>query len=162
MKRRSFFAAIIFGFCATAMSQTTRQAYIRTFELTPVAPPIPALKYQLLYTETADQRSGNAAILYLDSILLMGPEDQSKAETALSAFDANDAKTFGALAESLSISSLLAAIAASRTGQPIAHATCETSARPCRCFESECALAAQIGENGGFPENIADWLRDGG
>ncbi|HSZ55194.1 MAG TPA: hypothetical protein VK797_06005 [Tepidisphaeraceae bacterium] len=87
--------------CAVATSQTTAQSDVRKFELTAVAPPAPALKYQLLFDDQSARRPGNAAILYLDSILLMGPDAKQKAEQALNAFDANDMKTFDSLAAAL-------------------------------------------------------------
>jgi hypothetical protein len=73
----------------------------RTFELTPVAPPTPALKYQLLFDDLGDRRPGNAAILYLDSILLMGPEAKEQAQKALEAFEAKDGKAFASIADSI-------------------------------------------------------------
>lgn len=93
--------AVVICLCATAMSQTTAQSDVRKFELAPVAPPAPALKYQLLFDDQSARRPGNAAILYLDSILLMGPDAKQKAEQALNAFDANDMKTFDSLAQAL-------------------------------------------------------------
>jgi hypothetical protein len=54
----------------------------RTFELHPVAPPTPALKYQLLY-EPALRRPGNAAIEYLQAASMLGPDIYEKLEKAI-------------------------------------------------------------------------------
>jgi hypothetical protein len=91
--------------CATGFSQATRPDE-QVFELTPVAPPAPTLKYQLLFDDQSARRPGNAAILYFDAILLMGPDAKQKAEQALNAFDAGDYKTFDSLAAALDIAPL--------------------------------------------------------
>ena len=57
----------------------------RSFELTAVAPPTPALKYQLLYDDLVERRPGNAALLYLDAVLIMGNDAKEKAGEALNA-----------------------------------------------------------------------------
>jgi hypothetical protein len=75
----------------------------RTFEITPAAPPIPALKYQLRFDDFGDRRPGNAAILYLDSILLMGPDAKEQSEKALKAYGENDLAQFRQLAQSLEL-----------------------------------------------------------
>jgi hypothetical protein len=80
---------------------------VGSFELTPVAPPIPSLKYQLFFDDPLDRRPGNAAILYFDSILLMGPEAKDKAPKALEAYDAKDMARFNSLADSLENASLI-------------------------------------------------------
>src|SRR5690348_3527032 len=104
MKRFLSTTALLLTFCSTGLSQPARPpAQTRTFELTPTAPPAPALKYQLLFDDLTDRRPGNAAILYLDSILLMGPDSQSKAEKAIEAYDAKDIQTFDSLADSLDL-----------------------------------------------------------
>jgi hypothetical protein len=74
---------------------------VRSFELTAVAPPTPALKYQLLFDNASERRPGNAAILYLQSILIMGAETKEKAQQALDAYDAGDMDGFNKLADSL-------------------------------------------------------------
>ena len=73
----------------------------RTFELTAVAPPTPALKYQLLFDNASDRRPGNAAILYLQSILIMGSETKEKAQQALEAYHSDDMARFNKLADAL-------------------------------------------------------------
>src|SRR5688572_9891910 len=59
---------------------------LRSFEIAPVAPPTPALKYQLLFDDSADRRPGNAAILYLQAALLLGAPTEEKSEQALEAY----------------------------------------------------------------------------
>ena len=73
----------------------------RTFELTAVAPPTPLLKYQLLFDDLGERRPGNAAILYLQAVLLLGPDASEQANKALEAYAAKDMKTFAELADSL-------------------------------------------------------------
>jgi hypothetical protein len=81
---------------------TTQEAEsdVRSFELTPVAPPTPALKYELLYPYY-QSIPGNAAPLYLDAVLLMMPNAQDVAEKAWTAYEAKDTKTFDQLADEL-------------------------------------------------------------
>jgi len=101
--KRSMLLIAMLGVCAAAGAQTTRPADVRTFELTPAAPPTPALKYQLLFDDIGERRPGNAALLYLDAILLMGPDTKDKALKALDAYEAKDMRTFESLADSLQL-----------------------------------------------------------
>ena len=66
-----------------------------------MAPPKPALKYQLLFHDAADRLNGNAAILYLDAILMMGPDAKENGAKAIEAYRASDMATFNSLAEKL-------------------------------------------------------------
>ena len=102
MKKFIVSSLLILGVCAPGRAQTTRpQPDVRTFELTAIAPPTPVLKYQLLFDDLADRRSGNAALLYMDSILLAGPQADEKTSKALDAYAAKDTNTFNELADSL-------------------------------------------------------------
>ena len=74
---------------------------VRSFELTPTPPPVPALRYELLYDMVADRVPGNAAILYIQTAILMGNESRDHALAALDAYEANDLEKFNALAEKL-------------------------------------------------------------
>src|SRR3954453_11829970 len=107
MKPFVLIAALMLGFCAPAFSQQTRPssapatqsaADVRTFELTPVGPPQPAMRYQLLFDDLDQRRPGDAAVLYLQAALLMAPGTAEDAEKALEAYDAGDFKRFEALA----------------------------------------------------------------
>jgi hypothetical protein len=80
---------------------------VRRFELTPVAPGSPVLKHHLLFTY-ADRIPGNAALAYLDAVLLLGPDSNDKAQRALDALDAKDEKAFAAAADSIDLPSMLA------------------------------------------------------
>ena len=103
MKRLMLSTALVLSLCGNVHAQATKPpADVRTFEITPAAPPA-GMKYQLLFDDLGDRRPGNAAILYLDAILLMGPEAQAKADKALEAYDAKDMKTFDSLADSLNL-----------------------------------------------------------
>lgn len=102
MKPNPFVVALCLLSILTASAQTTRPApEARSFTLTPVAPPVPALKYDLLFRRMIEKRPGNAAILYLYSILLMDPDSGEKADKALAARDAGDTAAFDARADSL-------------------------------------------------------------
>src|SRR5690349_16583054 len=104
----SFCLVLVLGcmVAAPGLAQTTQSSAapdVRSFELTPVAPPTPALKYQLMFDDLGDRRPGNAALLYLDAVLLMGPDVKDKTQKALDAYNANDLKTFDALAKELEL-----------------------------------------------------------
>jgi hypothetical protein len=98
-----FFALMLFtlGSVAATHAQSTEKPETRSFELTAVAPPKPALKYQLLFHDAADRLNGNAAILYLDAILMMGPEAKDNGANAIEAYRSQDMAKFNALAEKL-------------------------------------------------------------
>lgn len=101
MRRFVFATMILMTAGAMAAGQTSSQGDVRTFEVRPAAPPTPAMKYQLLFDDLADRRTGNAATLYLDSILLVGPDGKQNAQKALQAYDAGDMNTFASLADGL-------------------------------------------------------------
>ena len=85
----------------------------RTFEITPAAPPTPALRYQFLFDDLQDTRPGNAAILYLDATLFLSPEVLKAADSAADAYAKKDMNTFNTLVDSFAS---LAAGAYTRTG----------------------------------------------
>jgi hypothetical protein len=76
---------------------------MRSFDLRAVAPPVPAMKYQLLFDDLGERRPGNAAILYMQAILLLESDTKEKTEKALAAYDAKDMKTFESLAGALEL-----------------------------------------------------------
>ena len=78
----------------------------KTFDVTPVAPPIPALKYQLMFDNAGDRIPGNAAILYLDSVLLLNADTREQIRDAHEAYD-TDKKVFGSIADSIDATSAL-------------------------------------------------------
>ncbi|HEY7089455.1 MAG TPA: hypothetical protein VH518_15260 [Tepidisphaeraceae bacterium] len=96
-------AALVLTVAGTVYSQASRpNAESRTFELTPTAPPTPALKYQLHFN-FADSHPGNAASVYMQAIMFLGAETDKTAQKALDAYAAKDFKTFEALADSLKL-----------------------------------------------------------
>ena len=101
MKRILLTAAMILSLGVTALPQTTVSPEAGSFEITPAAPPVPALKYKLLFNGSNDSVPGNAALLYLDSILLMGTGSADKSDKAMAAYDAKDMARFNTLADSL-------------------------------------------------------------
>jgi hypothetical protein len=108
MKPFPLISALVLSLCRVAASQTGadyREA--QTFELTPAAPPTPSLKYEFLFYDAFERQPGNAAILYLDSTLLMGPDAKQKADQALDAYDAKSMARFHRLADSLENHSLI-------------------------------------------------------
>jgi hypothetical protein len=80
---------------------------VRNFELTPAAPSQPLLKHQFLFDDLGDRRPGNAALLYHDAILLMGPDVKQKTDDALAAWDAKDTKKFDELADGLALPNVI-------------------------------------------------------
>jgi hypothetical protein len=76
------------------------------FEIAVAAPPVPALKYQFFYNGAIDPIPGNAAILYLDSVLLMGSDSVDKAEKALEAYQRQDFAQFNTLAQAMNYTGL--------------------------------------------------------
>jgi hypothetical protein len=85
--------------CATAMAQTPLKPEVQAFELTPVAPPTPALKYQLLFQNAYDRHPGNAANLYLEAALLTDEKETDQANTALDKYAAGDMAGFNSMAD---------------------------------------------------------------
>jgi hypothetical protein len=93
--------------CFPTAAQSTDSLEHREFELAPVAPTRPALKYQLVYDDLADLLPGNAAILYLDAILLMGSDARAKIDRAQEADTKGDSKAFNSLADELELHSVM-------------------------------------------------------
>src|SRR3954468_4175218 len=117
MRQVTLITALALIVCASGFAQTkpasTRSSSlskpepdVRTFELTPVPPPTPALKHHLLFTY--DERiPGNAALPYLQATLLLAPDSNEKAQRALDALDAKDEAGFTAAADSIDLPSML-------------------------------------------------------
>jgi hypothetical protein len=109
MKRYALVALLVLMVCAVGAvkaapttATTQDSGDVRSFELTPVAPPTPVLKYSFQYPYV-ERLPGNAAPLYLDAVLLMKPGTQDKASKAVDAYFDKDFKTFDALAEELDV-----------------------------------------------------------
>ena len=87
MKLLQWIIVVLLFAGSTTLAQTTRStqptADVRSFQITPAAPPQPALKYQLLYNDLADRLPGDASVLYLDAVLLMGPDAKAKSQKAV-------------------------------------------------------------------------------
>ncbi len=59
MKRFVLTTALVLSLCASAMAQNGADNLdVQRFELTPTAPPAPALKYQFLFRDAFERRSG--------------------------------------------------------------------------------------------------------
>ena len=102
MIRISLIVALLLGLSFDAIAQTSQPApEVKSFELTPTPPPVPALKYELFYDVLADRVPGNAAILYIQTALLMGTDSPKQALEALEAYDAKDLEKFDKLAEKI-------------------------------------------------------------
>ncbi len=86
---------------ATAMAQPALKPEVQAFEITPVAPPTPALKYQLLFQNTYDRHPGNAANLYLEAALLTTQKELDQANKALDKYSAGDIAGFNSMADAL-------------------------------------------------------------
>jgi hypothetical protein len=92
---------------ATKKAQAGMEPEVRRFELTPVAPPASGMKHHLLF-DYSERIPGNAAIAYLDSVLLLAPDSNDKAQKALDALDAKDQAGFAAAADSIDLPAMLA------------------------------------------------------
>lgn len=105
MKSFMLTTVIVLGLSGTS-ALAADQADKQSFELTPTAPPKPALKYQLMFDDLGDRLPGNAAILYLDSVLLLSADAREKIQHAVDVHGTDKAE-FGAVADSLEPTSLL-------------------------------------------------------
>ncbi len=106
MKQILLVLVLLLSICRMGYSQATNTGEVRHFELTAVAPPVPAMKYHLLFEDMLDRRPGNAAVSYLDAILLMGAGTGDQAKLALDALDHGDQKTFDSLVDKLDVSQM--------------------------------------------------------
>src|SRR6478672_3428656 len=94
--------ALVFVLPIGVEAQTSHPAPdVKSFEITPSPPPVPALKYELYYDVLTDRVPGNAAIVYIQTCLLMGAESPKVALDALDAYEANDLEKFDKLAEKI-------------------------------------------------------------
>jgi hypothetical protein len=102
MLRFSIIATLVLGLSLNVAAQTSQPSPdVKSFELTATPPPVPALKYELLYDVLSDRIPGNASILYIQTALLMGAESPKLALEALEAYDANDLDKFNQLAQKI-------------------------------------------------------------
>jgi hypothetical protein len=114
MARSALLALFVLFVCADFVrgAPATTQANepeVRSFELTPVAPPSPASKNTFQYAYH-DRIPGNAAPIYLQAVLLMDPAAPDKANDASNAYSAKDFKTFEKLADELDMPAMLVQI----------------------------------------------------
>ena len=104
MKRNMFITLVLLTVCTQLVraEAATQQAEsdVKSFELTAVAPPSPALKYRFSYP-SGERIHGNAAPLYLDAVLLLMPGAAEKAGDALTAYESKDFQAFDRLANEL-------------------------------------------------------------
>lgn len=111
MKRLALTAAVLLAACSASRADWIKANGVQTeqldLEVTPAAPPTPAMKYQLLFENLADRRPGNAAITYLQATLLVGTDTPAKVDKALDAYEAKDFKAFDASVESINAQSLM-------------------------------------------------------
>lgn len=98
MKITAITAFVLLSFLATARGQQNLKPQEESFQLTAVAPPTPAMKYQLLYQKAYEKNPGNAATLYMDALLMVAPEELDLADKALDKYDAGDKAGFNSLA----------------------------------------------------------------
>jgi hypothetical protein len=66
----------------------------KTFEITPAAPPVPALKYQLLFDNWVARRPGNASIFYFRALMFQNDALNKKIDDALDAYKQGDLDAF--------------------------------------------------------------------
>ena len=101
---------------ATAMAQPALKPEVQAFELTPVAPPTLALKYQLLFQNAYDRHPGNAANLYLEAVELTTQNEIDQADKALDKYSAGDMAGFNSMADALESAGI---DAGTRIGGPV-------------------------------------------
>lgn len=82
---------------AAVVSAQAHKGEVRSFELNPVAPPIPALKYKLL-TDPLDRRPGDGVVFYMRAALLDSTELNDQVDKAMDARDVEDDEQFKSLA----------------------------------------------------------------
>jgi hypothetical protein len=101
MKRLIFSLTMIFCLAAPCGAQTLPgNGDFRAFELSPTAPPTPALKYELLF-DPLDRRPGNAALLYSQAESLLNADFTKLIDKAEDAYYAKDAAGFDAAAKAM-------------------------------------------------------------
>src|SRR5215218_7197163 len=108
MKSLMVTAAVVLTLLGTPMQaaeSAADRANKQSFELTPTGPTQPALKYQFMFDDLADRLPGNAAILYLDSVLLLGQPSREKIQQAVDIRE-SDKEQFAKLADSLDLPSV--------------------------------------------------------
>jgi hypothetical protein len=111
MKSFMLCTAIVLGLLGTTalavdQQKPTDSTDKKSFDITPAAPPTPALKYQLMFDDAGDRIPGNAAILYLDSVLLLNAEKREQIHNAVEAYAA-DKKVFSSIADSIEATAAL-------------------------------------------------------
>jgi len=84
MQKSAMIAALSVVLCSVTLARA--DADVRTFDLSPVAPPTPALKYELL-VDPIDQQSGNAAVYYKQAIAAWTKDADGSVDKALDAAD---------------------------------------------------------------------------
>jgi hypothetical protein len=118
----TFFGFFLFayGSCVAQTSQpnTPRGLFdtnalkpdVRTFELSPRAPSTPVMNYELRYDNPFERRAGNAAVQYLDAIIILrrdgGGDKMDKVDDAMEAYTKGDMATFDKLADAVNIPGL--------------------------------------------------------
>ena len=94
MKRAILLALGMLIWSTMVKGQPAPSGDIQTFELRAVAPPVPALKYQLVF-DSVDSTPGNAAMAYTQAALLLDKDAAADIDKAMHAGDAD----FDALAQ---------------------------------------------------------------
>lgn len=99
---RSLLIAILLTalFAPSAWAAAPSNIDALTFDIHPIAPPTPALKYRLLF-DPVDRFRGNAALTYMQATMLIAPEQDKLREAALDALERKDEKAFNESATEL-------------------------------------------------------------
>jgi hypothetical protein len=95
MKRTCCIALVLLVLvvCACAFAAPPDTVDVRTFEIRPLAPPSPALKYRLLF-DPVEQFHGNAALALMQATMFVEPEIDKLRETCLDDLNNKDEKAF--------------------------------------------------------------------
>ena len=76
----------VLALCASPLLLAQEQSDKKTFEITPTAPPTPALKYQLLFDNYTARRPGNAAI-FITALMFQSDAVNGEIDATLEAYN---------------------------------------------------------------------------
>lgn len=96
----AFTLCLCASLCAARPPADQKKGDVRTFELHPVAPPVPALKYRFTY-DPVDCYRGNAAIPYLQAMMFLSDKEDAALDKALDALRDKDEATLRAAGQTL-------------------------------------------------------------
>jgi hypothetical protein len=85
--KRFILVTVLALFAASLVFAEEKRTDQKSFEITPAAPPVPALKYQLLFDNYVARRPGNAAIFYFRALMFQTDGINKEIDAALEEYD---------------------------------------------------------------------------